>query len=492
MCGIAAFSLSQNSLIHPRVLGNALLSAIETRGYMAAGFAFSTPTGQMGYYKQPGLGSRMPLREMARDARTAIFHTRLATHGPVEVNDNNHPVLSPSGRIMLVHNGVIYNHNEIRRLNLENPPTFEVDTSVIPALIDEQGIKGIEHLEGDAAVAWLDAKDPGLLNLARIEHSPMSLVTLPDGSTVMASTKDLLQWSLAVAGIDFDPSKIEVIEELTHLGFRSGALEFMEDTPKPHLFHASYGSWSYRGATSGGGYKGTTVYSSNGDPWDDEEYEDAWWNEQAEKAHASRKQPRDDMWDLYGMSDHRRTGVKFFTTDYAGKQVYYRSAGDLGSAMWENYDPALWNDRLFEPYNVAHLKATGISPLPAIYFDMGHVDLWGKEHSWAQDPELMDAPMYGTNLSEVRKLAFSLHHLFYLPDSAILAAAEKPNLTGFKSAVKAIEAPKALTTDPEVIAAARSSLERPEGGEDSCALFVQPPLQQGPIHPEMADPQRQW
>lgn len=40
MCGIAGFSLTPNSKVKARQLGNAMLTAIEDRGYMASGYAF--------------------------------------------------------------------------------------------------------------------------------------------------------------------------------------------------------------------------------------------------------------------------------------------------------------------------------------------------------------------------------------------------------------------------------------------------------------------
>jgi hypothetical protein len=51
MCGIGGFSLSADSKIHPRQLANAMLTALEDRGYMASGVAWQTRDGSNGYYK---------------------------------------------------------------------------------------------------------------------------------------------------------------------------------------------------------------------------------------------------------------------------------------------------------------------------------------------------------------------------------------------------------------------------------------------------------
>ena len=189
MCGIGGFSLAQGSKINPRKLSNALLTGLEARGSQASGFAWQS-NGRSGFYKHDTAGSRLSIRSMPRMASTAILHTRLATHGSIKNNVNNHPVMSPDQNIALVHNGVIYNHSRVREeLPFKLP---EVDTSVIPAILQQYGYERFDMLDGDASVAWLDQSQAGILNVGRFSHSPLWISQVADGSFVFASTEAIL------------------------------------------------------------------------------------------------------------------------------------------------------------------------------------------------------------------------------------------------------------------------------------------------------------
>lgn len=193
MCGIGGFSLAQGSKINPRKLSNALLTGLEARGSQASGFAWQS-NGQSGFYKHDTAGSRLSIRSMPRMASTAILHTRLATHGSIKNNVNNHPVMSPDQNIALVHNGVIYNHTRVRQeLPFKLP---EVDTSVIPAILQQFGYERFDMLDGDASVAWLDQSQTGILNVGRFSHSPLWISQVADGSFVFASTEAILLTAL--------------------------------------------------------------------------------------------------------------------------------------------------------------------------------------------------------------------------------------------------------------------------------------------------------
>lgn len=189
MCGIGGFSLSNNSKLNSRKLANTMLTLLETRGSDASGAAWHSPSGY-GYVKRNVRGSALNLRSIPRRTDAVILHTRLATHGSPNIQANNHPVISPDNSIKLVHNGVIWNHDLVRtELPFKLP---QVDTSVIPALLQEEQIDGIAKLDGDASVAWLDDTQLGDLHLARIEHSPLAICQTQDGSFFFASTEKIL------------------------------------------------------------------------------------------------------------------------------------------------------------------------------------------------------------------------------------------------------------------------------------------------------------
>lgn len=251
MCGIAGFSLTPESKVNPRKLASALLCQIEKRGNQAAGYAWQTRH-ETGVYKKDTTGSKLSTWHMPRKTRTAILHTRMATHGTIRDMANNHPVMSPNGNIALVHNGVIYNHDRVRtELPYQLP---EVDTSVIPAILQKYGLERFDMLDGDAAVAWLDNRTPGKLNLARVSHSPLWIANLTkDGSFVFASTELLLCNALDSLGLDYE--WVVEVPEYTIYKIVDGIItDFgkLPETAPEYEDKLVYNPNYYRNITSGG------------------------------------------------------------------------------------------------------------------------------------------------------------------------------------------------------------------------------------------------
>lgn len=272
MCGIAGFSLTPNSKIKSRQLANAMLTAIEDRGNMASGYAF-WHNDIMGYHSEATPGSALSLRFMPRKAQTVILHTRLATHGSTSDNRNNHPVTSPSGDIALVHNGVIYNHNQVRtKIDGNLPP---VDTSVIPAVIEQHGTASLNMLDGDAAIAWLNRNEPGVMHLARYQHSPLVIAHVEDGSFVFASTEALL-WRVLIQ-LDITPTWMYTPSELEYFTIKAGVINERNILPEPMFSGSKYDYGYYRHQTSGA--KGATPAQSYyyGDEWWDDEFDADYW-----------------------------------------------------------------------------------------------------------------------------------------------------------------------------------------------------------------------
>lgn len=286
MCGIAGFSLSTNSKVNSRKLAHALLCEIESRGSQASGFAFDH-NGSQGVFKSATRGSNLSLKALPKRASTVILHTRYATHGSTKVNSNNHPVTSPDSTISLVHNGVIYNHDVVR----SHLPEFtlpEVDSSVIPAILQSSGVERFDMLDGDAAVAWLDSNAPGVLNIARVSHSPLWACQLIDGSLVFASTEHLLRSAISKLKLTF--SFIAELPELSMWTVRNGridAVDRLPDTAPEFEYVPSYASTSaYRAMTAGEWRDGASV-DAKSDPW--------YWDETY--APASGSSLFNDEWD---------------------------------------------------------------------------------------------------------------------------------------------------------------------------------------------------
>lgn len=259
MCGIAGFSLSSTSKVNARKLAHELLCGIESRGGQASGVAWQSAKGS-GFFKQDVAGSRLSLKTMDKRSRVAVLHTRLATHGSVRVNANNHPVLSPDKTISLVHNGVIYNHDVVRKQFSKGLP--EVDTAVIPAIVQKFGFERFDMLDGDASVAWLDERNRGVLMVGRLSHSPLCVAQLHDGSFVFASTEVLLR--RALDNLDLSFSFLANVEERTLFTVREGRIDGVDVLPETSPeFEVKVSASSYKG------YRNMTSGGSFGSEWDD-------------------------------------------------------------------------------------------------------------------------------------------------------------------------------------------------------------------------------
>jgi asparagine synthetase B (glutamine-hydrolysing) len=287
MCGIAGFSLVEGSKVNARKLSNSLLCGIEKRGNQASGFAWQSGR-DSGVFKGAVAGSRLSLRSLPKRASSVILHTRYATHGSVGVSANNHPVMSPDNNIALVHNGVIYNHDVIRG-ELPQFKLPEVDTSVIPAILQAHGVERFDMLDGDAAVAWLRDDDMHTLRVGRVSHSPLWVAQLVDGSFVFASTEGILLD--ACKRVREVPEFVFEVPERVLLTVKRGVIVEQSELPVLDVKYEqvrSYASTSkYRGMTAGGWGNVTPVDSY----WDvspgQEEFEDelAVWLRQNYFAH---------------------------------------------------------------------------------------------------------------------------------------------------------------------------------------------------------------
>ena len=351
MCGIAGFSLSKDSKINVRELSNALLIAIEDRGYMASGYAWQT-NNKMGVYKDAVPGSYLPLKSMPKESRNVILHTRLATHGTTSDNRNNHPVMSPSNDIALVHNGVIYNHTSVRRkVTGDLPP---VDTSVIPAVIEQHGVSSLDLLDGDAAIAWFNRAEPNTMHLARYQHSPLVVAQVEDGSFIFCSTESLL-WQ-ALIKLDLAPEWMYSPKELDYMTIRNGVIDSLERLPAPK-YDTEYDYGYYRHQTSGakgsgvttiGTPKGSTarsVYSSL-DDWDDDEY-DAYY-----PTSLSCAIDKDDMYD----DEYTRAVIE----DTVETPAFYTTILEKGlgtdTFTYPTYDEKAWKDELYMLANESNVE----------------------------------------------------------------------------------------------------------------------------------------
>jgi glutamine---fructose-6-phosphate transaminase (isomerizing) len=172
MCGIVGYAGNQQAL--PILLAG--LRRLEYRGYDSAGVAV-LDGGKVQVVRKAGklnaleevLGS-----DTALDGVTGIGHTRWATHGQ-PTDRNAHPHLDCSGKVAVIHNGIIENFYSLRAQLEADGHAFasQTDTECVAHLVEAALSEGlaipdavrtaIRRLEGSFALAVLHQGDPGVV-----------------------------------------------------------------------------------------------------------------------------------------------------------------------------------------------------------------------------------------------------------------------------------------------------------------------------------------
>lgn len=182
MCGIVGYIGFRDA--YPILIQG--LKRLEYRGYDSAGVALINNEGVMNVYKEKGKVSNLEALTSQRDisGQIGIAHTRWATHGePSAINA--HPHVSQSGRLALVHNGIIENYSNLKILLEKEGYTFKssTDTEVLVQLIEYMQKKYDKSLEnatimalrmvvGAYAIAVIDKNCPDKIVVAR-KSSPL-------------------------------------------------------------------------------------------------------------------------------------------------------------------------------------------------------------------------------------------------------------------------------------------------------------------------------
>lgn len=198
MCGIVGY-------VGPKEAPDLLIASLrrlEYRGYDSAGISI-VRDGDILTLKNPGKVEGLAKRvgeewsgDVRSGAHSGIAHTRWATHGPpTEVNA--HPHADQSGRLSLVHNGIIENYAEIKAQLTSKGHTFasQTDSEVLAHLIGEyyddcgdllQAVcAAMRQVEGTLGIAVLCADHPDRLLVAR-RGSPL-VIGVGDDETIVGS-----------------------------------------------------------------------------------------------------------------------------------------------------------------------------------------------------------------------------------------------------------------------------------------------------------------
>src|SRR3954470_14010607 len=182
MCGIVGYVGRQSCV--PILMGG--LGQVEYRGYDSAGIAVVTSSGALRGHRRAGklgvLADTLPKR---LTGTVGIGHTRWATHG-APTDANAHPHVDSTGRVAIVHNGIIENAAELRR-ELEEAGvelTSDTDSETIAHLVAralgpdvplEDAVRGVlGRIEGTHGLLVMSADQPDRLVAAR-RGSPIVL-----------------------------------------------------------------------------------------------------------------------------------------------------------------------------------------------------------------------------------------------------------------------------------------------------------------------------
>ena len=202
MCGIVGYVGEEQSA--PILLGG--LSKLEYRGYDSAGIAVrNDETGTTDIVKAKG---RLKILVEKTDGGTAvpgtcgIGHTRWATHG--EPSENNaHPHCSDDRSVILVHNGIIENYQELKEKLTKSGYTFysQTDTEIAVKLIDyyykktgtplEAMTRTMLRIRGSYAFGVMFQDYPGKIFAAR-KDSPLIVGRSDKGSLIASDVPAIL------------------------------------------------------------------------------------------------------------------------------------------------------------------------------------------------------------------------------------------------------------------------------------------------------------
>ena len=187
------------------------LNRLEYRGYDSAGLAIieghrinlTKKQGKLRFLTEA-------LKKNPAKGVTGIGHTRWATHG-IPNDANAHPHLDCTGKIAVVHNGIIENYLDLKKGLMKEGHRFssETDTETIAHLVEKHYkgdlekavMKAVKQLKGSYAIAVVHAQEPGKIVGARCD-SPL-IIGVGDGENFLASdVPAVLDYTTSVIYLD--------------------------------------------------------------------------------------------------------------------------------------------------------------------------------------------------------------------------------------------------------------------------------------------------
>jgi glucosamine--fructose-6-phosphate aminotransferase (isomerizing) len=197
MCGIVGY-VGKKSVVPVIIEG---LRRLEYRGYDSAGIAVAGNGEGLQVRRAEGKLRNLEesIRQKPLDGTYGIGHTRWATHGrPTE--ENAHPHRDCTGKIVVVHNGIVENYLSLKKKLIGEGHIFttETDTEIIAHLVEKHSVdKGrrrsledavrqtVKELSGVFALAVISSEDPNKIVAAR--NGPPAVIGLGNDEYFVAS-----------------------------------------------------------------------------------------------------------------------------------------------------------------------------------------------------------------------------------------------------------------------------------------------------------------
>ena len=212
MCGIIGYYGTKE--IKPILLNG--LKRLEYRGYDSAGISIMESSG---IYTQKNVGNVSELAKNLKlseiQGKIGMGHTRWATHGePTDLNA--HPHLDQTGKISLIHNGIIENYNSIKKVLIDKGYEFqsETDSEVLVQLISDiyfsdglsfgQAVQvALTQVIGAYGIVTFCSEEPDTLVAAR-HGSPMVLGLGEDDYFIASDASPIVDYTRNVVYLDED------------------------------------------------------------------------------------------------------------------------------------------------------------------------------------------------------------------------------------------------------------------------------------------------
>jgi len=195
MCGIVGYIGPRDAT--PIVLTG--LKRLEYRGYDSAGVAV-VQDGKIEIRRDAGkLGNLTDLVSQSPiSGSPGVGHTRWATHGAPSAR-NAHPHLGATGKVVVVHNGIVENYLELKDELTSEGVTFnsDTDTETIVHLVEHHQANGLDlteaarrtfsQIQGAHGIVLVSANEPDKIVCARIGNAGGVVLGLGEGENFIAS-----------------------------------------------------------------------------------------------------------------------------------------------------------------------------------------------------------------------------------------------------------------------------------------------------------------